>query len=336
MVREGARDQTAAEIDRVLGATNSSDAKAFVGRFKTPPRKPGGRMPPELAVANRIFVDAAMPLEPSFLDVTRKGYQAPAQLLDFRNRAGQARITINRWVAAQTHDKIKDLLPKEAVAGDTRMVLVNAIYFKAHWVTPFPQQATRPAPFLVAGDSSKPVPTMHVTAPARWGDHAGARMLDLPYYSATGPQLGMLVVVPEAQDLATVEAAYADEGFAPFMAAVNDAGTADIALPRFEIGMSFDLTPALDALGIKRAFTDAAQFDGISKVPTSISAAVHKAWAKVDETGTEAAAATAIVMQVTSEQVVHPFNVDRSFLFFIHDDKGNVLFSGRIVDPSQS
>ena len=147
----------------------------------------------------------------------------------------------------------------------------------------------------------------------------------------------MLLVVPDGKDLATVEAAYAREGFAPFLAAVQGGGKADVALPRFEVGTTLELTDVLDALGVKRAFTDDAQFAGISKLPTKISGVIHKAWVKVDEKGTEAAAATAVVMaEITAVQIPHPFKVDRSFLFFIHDNKGNVLFSGRIVDPSQS
>jgi serpin B len=336
MVREGAQGQTAAELDRVLGATNGSDAKAFITSFKTAVREPGGRMPPELAVANRIFADAAMPFEQPFLDVTSKDYLAPAELLDFRQRAEEARLTINTWVADQTHDKIKDLLAKGTVDPLTRMVLANAIYLKAQWATPFPERATKPAPFAIADGTSRSVSTMHAVAHAGWGDHAGARMLDLPYYSATGPKLGMLLVVPDGKDLATVEAAYASEGFAPFLAAVKNAGNADVALPRFEVGTTFDLTNVLDALGIKQAFTADAQFAGISKQPTRISAVIHKAWAKVDEKGTEAAAATAVGMiEITGVQTLHPFKVDRSFLFFIHDGNGNVLFGGRIMDPSQ-
>jgi serpin B len=339
MAREGARGQTADEMDRVLGATNGGNAKAFLTSFKTPAREPGGAMPPELSVANRIFVDAATTFESPFLEVTSKDYLAPAQLLDFREHAEHARVTINQWVAGQTHDKIKDLLAKGTVNDLTRMVLVNAIYLKAQWATPFPAQATTPAPFAIADGKSKQVTTMHTVAHARWGDHAGARMLDLPYASAGGPQLGMLLVVPDGKDLAAVEAAYAQEGFAPFMAAVKSGGKADVALPRFEIGTTFELANVLADLGIQRAFSDDAQFAGISKLPTKISKVIHKAWAKVDEKGTEAAAATAVVMtEITSIQIdtPHPFKVDRAFLFFIHDDKGNVLFAGRIMDPSQS
>ncbi len=339
MAREGARGQTAAEMDKVLGATNAADAKALIKSFKTAKQAPGGPMPPELAIANRLFADGATPFEPAFLDTTSKDYLAPAQVLDFRHHAEDARTTINKWVAAQTHDRIKDLIPHGAVDALTRMVLVNAIYLKAQWETPFPEAATKPAPFAIAGSGSKAVATMHTVARARWGEHAGARMLDLPYVSAGGPQLGMLLVVPDGKSLGAVETAYEAEGVAPFLAATKTAGKADVALPKFEVGTELRLAGALDKLGRKRALTDDADFGGISKVPTKISEVIHKAWAKVDEKGTEAAAATAVIMtEITSVEVQppHPFQVDRSFLFFIHDDKGNVLFGGRIVDPSQA
>jgi serpin B len=179
---------------------------------------------------------------------------------------------------------------------------------------------------------------MRTIAGATWGNHSGARMLDLPYASGGGPALAMLLVVPDGSSLATVETSYAKEGIQPFLASVKTGGKVDVALPKFEVGTSFDLTPTLGALGMKLAFSDGADFSGMSKVPTSISAVIHKAWAKVDENGTEAAAATAVVMLETTAVAIamppHPFAVDRSFLFFIHDQEGNVLFGGRIVDPS--
>jgi serpin B len=139
--------------------------------------------------------------------------------------------------------------------------------------------------------------------------------------------------------LATVEASYANEGIQPFLAATKASGDADVALPKFEVGTTFDLASTLEDLGMKVAFSDLADFSRMSKVPTAISKVIHKAWAKVDETGTKAAAATAIVMNEATSVVIrtpHAFAVDRSFLFFVHDEQGNVMFGGRIVDPSAS
>jgi serpin B len=339
MAREGAAGATADEMDHVLGADARTTAKALTRSFKTAKQVPGQPPPPELAIANRLFGDLKTTFEQPFLDVTSKDYQAPVESLDFRAHAAAARLHINDWVAHQTHGKIKDLLPPPSVTEITRLVLVNAIYMKAAWATPFEPSATAPAGFAVAGGASKQVPTMHTVAYATWGAHAGARMLDLPYASAGGPKLAMMLVVPDRASLATVEASYANEGLQPFLAATKASGDASVALPKFEVGTTFDLASTLEDLGMKAAFSDAADFSRMSKVATTISKVIHKAWAKVDESGTEAAAATAIVMnEATSIEVrtPHPFAVDRSFLFFVHDEQGNVMFGGRIIDPSAS
>jgi len=322
----------------VLGATAGADAKALLAATAPRPHVEGEPMPPELAIANRVFADTTTPFEQAFLDTTKNDYGAPAERLDFRTDSDGARQRINAWVEDRTHDRIKDLLAPGTLDSLTRMVLVNAIYLKAQWQTPFEEAATAPAKFAIAGGAAKQVPTMHTIAYARWGDHGGARMLDLPYASGGGPQLGMLLIVPDGKDLPDVERAYARDGVLPFLAATSHGGKADVALPKFEVGTTFELADALGALGMRLAFSDRADFSGLSPVPTKISAVVHKAWAKVDEKGTEAAAATAVVMaEITSVSVEpppHPFKVDRSFLFAVHDDKGNVLFAGRVIDPS--
>lgn len=337
MTREGARGDTAAAMDRVLGSDAGKLAKDLVKAFESPKQEPGQPTVPDLAIANRLFGDRKTVFEKPFLDVTSKDYLAPVESVDFRTASEAARKHINAWVAKQTHDRIVDLIPPPAVSADTRMVLVNAIYMKASWATAFEPSLTKPAPFVLEGGAAKKVDTMHMEGGAAWGDHAGARTVDLPYYSAGGPRLAMLVVVPDGASLAQVEAAYAAEGLAPFLTATSNHGLAAVALPKFEVGSNFELSEPLGALGMGLAFSDAGDFTGMSKVATHISAVVHKAWAKVDEKGTEAAAATAVVMTETAVAVKpmpHAFDVDRSFLFFIHDDHGNVLFGGRIVDPS--
>ena len=337
MTREGARDATATAMDRVLGLDAGTIAKALVKTFKTPKQEPNQPTVPVLAIANRLFGDRTTPFEKAFLDVTSNDYQAPVESVDFRHAHDAARKHINDWVAKQTRDKIVDLLASSDVDESTRMILVNAIYMKASWATAFEPSLTKPAPFAIAGATSKKVDTMHMEGSASWGAHDGARTVDLPYYSAGGPRLAMLVVVPDSKSLADIEAAYAAEGLTPFLTATSNRGDAAVALPKFEVGTSFELADPLSKLGMGVAFSDAANFSGMSKVSTHISAVVHKAWAKVDENGTEAAAATAVVATETSVSVrptPHAFDVDRSFLFFIHDDHGNVLFGGRIVDPS--
>lgn len=342
MTREGATGRTAAEMDRVLGATNGADARAAMKALRSPPaQQPGGPMPPRLAIANRLYGDKHLRFEQPFLDVTRDAYDAPIEGVDFRGDPEGARGTINKWVEARTRDRIRNLLGPRTVDKDTRLVLVNAIYLEAQWAKPFVAGATKPAPFAVDGGGPKQVPTMHAAGVHTvHGSYGGARTLEIPYAYAGGPSLSMLVVVPDRAKLADVEAAYAKSGIAPFLAATKQRAKANIAMPKFTTGSDLDLGRALGTLGIERAFTDDAEFPKIStQERLKISKVIHKAWISVDEKGTEAAAATAVVMaEITSVDTtpVLDFTVDRSFLFFIHDEHGTVLFGGRIADPSST
>lgn len=342
MAREGATRETAAEFDAVLGPQAGADAQALIARLTKPAAPPayeGAPVAPELAIANRLFADPSAPLLPTFVDVTRTRYLAPIEAVDFRNDFEAGRQRINAWVLEQTRGKIADLLAQGTVDAWTRLVLVNALYLKAQWQTPFAKEATRPAPFAIAGGDTVDAPTMHGQVYGRWGSLGGARMFDLPYASTgDGPQLAMLLVVPNGASLGEVEQAYTDGGLPSLLAALDGGGKAIVSLPTFTLESSAELSEALVDMGMARAFSDDAQFDGISSMPLKLSKVVHKAWAKIDENGTEAAAATAVVMaEITSAgpppAPPYVFDVDRSFLAFIHDERGQVLFAARVVDP---
>lgn len=343
MTREGATGETAKQMDTVLGANAGSEAKALGKLWRSAPSKraPGARTPPELAIANRLYGDKGTAFVKRFIDVTRDDYGAPLESVDFRKHSEDARLAINKWVEQQTKTRIKDLLQRGVVNDATRLVLVNAIYLKAEWETPFEKSATKPAKFAVEGGPSKDVPTMHGVVGAKWGTHAGARVLDLPYVSdASGPRLSMMVVVPDKAKLAAVEAMYAKEGLAGFVKAASNSGQVDVALPKWKVGTDFVLNQKLADMGMPRAFEEGkADFGGMTTTERlHISKVIHKAWIEVDEKGTEAAAATAVVMTNDSEAPSAPFvfKVDRSFVFLIHDQNGTVLFAGRVADPSKS
>jgi serpin B len=346
MTREGATGATADEMDRTLGGDLRSSSKALVAdgaaRAKLPTPPAGERPGPELVIANRLYADAATIFEAPFLAVTKDGYLAPTELVDFRKHREAARAKINAWVDATTHHKIHDLVPAGALDDLTRLVLVNAIYLKAKWQQPFVHEATAPALFTIDGGAKAAkaakanVPTMHGDQYARSGAFAGGRLIDLPYATGGGEPLAMLVVVPDKLPLRDVEARYAAQGVAPMLAALQPAQRFAVAMPRFKVTAELELGDALAKLGMPRAFTDDAEFRGMSaSTPLKISKVIHKAFCAVDEDGTEAAAATAVVMaQITSVEIAPPpFVVDRSFLFFIHDAQGRVLFAGRVVDP---
>lgn len=337
MTREGATRETAAEMDGVLGTTAGAESRALLASLsRTAGSKPGA---PEVAIANRLFGDATLKIEKPFLASTRDGYGAPLEQVTFRTSPEQAREGINAWVDAQTKGKIKDLLGPGVITTLTRLVLVNAIYLKARWMSPFRKRDTVAAKFEVAGSGAKQVPTMHGEVIASWGSYAGARLLDLPYAAGVdGPRLAMLIVVPQRGKLDAIEATYAKEGLARFLAAASKRGEARVALPTFRIGSGLSLGEMLAKLGMPRAFdAERAQLDGIAKTERlHISKVIHKAVIEVDEEGTEAAAASAVVISNTGpSQPQYTFAADRSFAYFIHDEQGVVLFAGRVIDPSK-
>jgi serpin B len=339
MTREGATGETAKQMDAVLGKDAGVDAKAIRLAFKSSPTADkDAPKAPELAIANRLFGDAKSTWEKKFLAVTGNDYGAPIESVDFRGKPDAARLKINKWVEDQTKGRIKDLLEKGVIEPLTRLVLVNAIYLKAQWVSQFMPHLTKPKDFAIAGGTTKQVPTMHGVVHAGLGKYAGGRIIDLPYHSApNGPQLAMMVVVPDTGKLEAIEAAYAKEGLLPFMKAIATHGEADVAMPKFKVGSQFSLNEVLGKMGMPRAFDSTrAEFDGMTKDERlHIAHVIHKAWIEVDEKGTEAAAATAVVMNSESARPKPvPFKIDRSFAFFIHDERGTVLFGGRVIDPT--
>jgi serpin B len=340
MTREGARGNTAAAMDRVLSPEAVKESKALVSKLSAV--SPQANVPlSEVHVANRIFADGRTIFEPSFSNVTKTDWLAPAETVDFGKDPEAGRLRINGWVAHETHDKIANLLAPGTVDQETRMVLVNAIYMKAQWLSPFTAADTKPQAFFTSASASKQAPMMHGRVRGAMGEHDNATVFSMPYASfGNGPQLSMLVVVPKDKNgIDAVEDAYDREGAEPFAKAMTDHGHIDVRFPKFKVTASLQLSDALTQLGMGPAFSDRADFSGMStQTPLKISKVVHQAFAEVDEKGTEAAAATAVIMEPTA--VVMPskplaVTVDRPFLFFVRDDAtGAILFTGRITDPT--
>ena len=329
LLRQGARGATAAEIDEALAPSAATDARMLVPRLE-----------PTLTVANGLFVDDRAAIESGFAVVATRDFAARFESLDFHDHPDDARLRINRWASDRTHDKIRDLLAAGTVTRGTRLVLVDAIHMKAAWLTPFPRTSTKLEPFHLPGGAVKHVLTMHGHVGAKLGEHRGAAVLDVPYLPLRdGPSLSMTILLPKPGALGAVEAAYGREGIGPFIESATRTGRIDVMLPRFRVGSSADLASALRDLGVRHAFTDQADFSGISRAtPLAVSAFVHNAFTEVDESGTEASAtSTGGVVEITSAPIESPllFRVDRPFLFFVRDRaSGDVLFSGRVVDPS--
>lgn len=288
--------------------------------------------PFRLSVSNSLWGARQASFESAFLDTLAQNYGAGIKLLDFVASPDPSRVRINDWVAQRTEQRIRDLLPAGSISSDTRLVLVNAVYFNAAWESQFSAAATADAAFTRLDGTTATVPLMRQTEYFSYAEGSGYQAVELPY---DGGELSMLVVLPAVGQFSTFEQAFDDAKFAEIQAAMASRYV-NLGLPRFKLEGGFSLKTALQALGMNMAFGDLADFSGISAGEAwRISDVYHKAYVDVDERGTEAAAATAVVVGTTSvppEPVV--FRADRPFLFAIVDRQTDTLvFLGRVVAP---
>lgn len=286
------------------------------------------------SVANRTWFDDELPLEADYVALTSDTYGAPAERIDFTADPEAARQAINAWVADRTLDHIPELLRPEHVSENTRFALVNALYFAGSWSAPFEVGNTADLPFTRADATTVDVPTMRANLELRYAEVDGARLVELPY---AGDDTSMVVLLPDdAAGLPALEAALTGDVVEGWIAGAG-IRFVDVSLPRFEVRWRADLPEALEALGVVDAFVPAlADLTGMTTWPQlHVSAVVHEGWVKVDEIGTEAAAATAVMGEDTSAPEPATFHADRPFLFLVRDRvTGAVLFVGKVVDPS--
>ena len=332
MTEGGARGATKAEMDKVLHLPAGAQA-TYAGLLA----KLGASKNPELSIASRLYGDKTLAFDLAFVKTTRDVFGAPLESVDFKHDAEGARGQVNAWVSSKTNHRISDLLAPGAVNTDTRLVLTNAIYFKGRWAHAFDTASTRDGVFHAKTDET--VPMMHQTLTAKLGEHANAQSLELDYQASDGPKLSMVIVLPKnGHSIGEVEKTYARDGVAPFVASETSTEDVEVTLPKFKAQTSMDLGKTLEGLGMKLAFSENADFSGITKEPLAISKVIHKAFVDVDEQGTEAAAATTVGVAAvtTSIKVPKRFVADHPFLFFIRDtDSGTILFAGRLADPKQ-
>ena len=339
MTYAGARGSTATQMARALhfGDDREQLASAF-GELQSQLGKAELKPGIELNVANGMWGQQDHPFRPAFLDTAAKAYQAKLAQVDFRTRAEPAREAINDWVSKQTRGKITDLLQRGAVDAATRLVLVNAIYFKGTWARQFQARNTANAPFSVTAQSRVQAPLMNLTAEFKYAEVEGLQLLELPY---AGDDLAMVVLLPRATGgLASLESQLNAQALAGWLARAHSQKV-NVFLPKFKLTAQFSLGKTLAALGMTDAFTTKADFSGMDGArDLYVSAVVHKAFVDVNEEGTEAAAATGTMM--TPMAVVRPvsipvFRADHPFLFLIRaTHSGSILFLGRVVNPTRA
>ena len=316
----------------------------------------------ELHIANALWGEQTFPFRPQFIAALHDAYDAAATPVDFLHDAEAARGRINQWVAEQTRQRITNLLAPGTLTPATRLVLTNAIYFKGRWAEAFDQQDTQEADFTrTDGTTAKAMFMATRDAAYRyaelWPDDTrnelvfdqarfkyelqpnpdGFQLLELPY---RGHTLAMVVVLPKRHDgLAALEDRLTVDTLSTWLEALRTQNV-QVYLPRFTLETTYDLPPALSAMGMPAAF-EPGGFTGLSEAPEArtlaLSAVVHKAFVEVNEEGTEAAAATAVTAVATAARLEPPiptFRADRPFLFLIRDSQSDtILFLGRMVNP---
>lgn len=294
--------------------------------------------PFELAGANAAWGLESYPYREEYLELVEHYYGAGFQTVDFEGDPEGAREEINAWVAERTEERIDDLLPEGSIDELTRLVLTNALFFRATWAEPFEEERTEDAPFIALDGTVEEVPLMRRDGSYPYAEVGGHQVIELPY---VGREVGMVVVLPAEGEFERVEDSLDADRFSTLDDALEEREGA-IALPRFGFESGFALKEALSTLGMSIAFDErAANFDGIAPLEELegnlyVDDVYHDTFIAVDETGTEAAAATGVVIDVESAPA-DPFEmiVDRPFLFAIRDrPTGSVLFLGRVVDAA--
>lgn len=341
MAYAGARGETETQMAATLRFLLAQEAlhKAFNGLDQALTSRGQGAAGKDgkgfrLNIVNAIWGQQDHPWLPAFLDTLAENYGAGIRLVDYVKDPEAARVRINDWVARQTEQRIKDLIAKGMIDQMTRLVLTNAIYFNAAWQVPFNKDATAPGSWTLLDGSKITVPMMTQSENLGYASGNGYQAVELPY---SGGELSMVIMLPDAGRFEEFEGR--------LDAALLDQILDDITyqqlrltMPKFKFEGEFSLGDILSALGMPIAFSDSADFSGMTgKRDLCISEVLHKSFVAVDEAGTEAAAATAVIMRLTSMPAEpRPVAVDRPFVFLIRDvETGAVLFLGRVLTPAQ-
>ncbi|XP_015609138.1 alaserpin isoform X2 [Cephus cinctus] len=273
----------------------------------------------DLRVANKIFIAKAFEVKPEYAAITKNTFHSECEKIDVSNSAAAA-ATINSWCANNTNNRIKDLISPDAINDLTRLVLVNAVYFKGDWKVKFDNKLTKDQPFHINSNTVKQVPTMTSTSVYLYGqlDNLDARFIELPY---KGDELSMVIIMPnEIEGLQRIENNIHEVDFSR-LPQLGRKQEVILHLPKFKIETTMELNDLLKKVGMTDMFTDAANFSGISDIPLKVSSVVQKAFIEVNEEGSEAAAATGILVSTTSldtEPIQKPIlRIDRPFYYEI-------------------
>lgn len=290
----------------------------------------------ELVFANALWPEKTHAFLESYLELVTRTYQAGVKPLDYVEASEEARQVINTWVEKKTRGRIKDLLPSGSLNALTRLVLTNAVFFHGAWAEKFPEEATRPGDFFVSPDKPVQGPMMHGSVKVGQMPAEGVTYIELPY---KGDSVSMVILLPDKD----VPLSEMEDDLESHLARASSMGFSrrenEVVMPRFSMTSNFSLADTLAAMGMKKAFSMAADLSGMDGTNwLYISGVFHKAFVDVSEEGTEAAAATGVVISLKSAPMPsRPVIIDRPFWFLIRDvDSGSALFLGRVVNPFEN
>ncbi|XP_039544848.1 leukocyte elastase inhibitor-like isoform X2 [Pimephales promelas] len=339
MMQQTQSPPTPAELKKCPEEKPEDQIHSSFNKLMSELNKPG--VPYALSLANRLYGEQSYQFVEEFLNDAKIYYEAGLEKVDFKNKPEVARVNINKWVEKKTQEKIKDLLPQGSIDEMTKLVLVNAIYFKGNWENKFPKEDTRDGQFKLNKNQTKPVKMMHQEEmfPLASIPEINSQVLELPY---DGENLSMLIILPNkikdsTTGLQKLEKALTYEKLMEWTKPeVMPQQEVQISLPRFKMEEKYDMKSLLISMGMKDVFDlQKVNLSGMSSNNDLVlSKVIHKAFVEVNEEGTEAAAATGAIVMVDCCRFPQVFNADHPFLFFIrHNPSKSILFYGRFCSP---
>ena len=333
---EGARGTTADEIAAVFHfpKNDSLRRRQFLKVFDEMNQ---GENRYTLRMANALWAEKTYPFLPGYKQLAQGFYQAKTSNLDFIQNPEDSRTTINQWVEEKTNNKITNLLPAGAIDDSTRLVITNAIFFKGTWMEQFDPKDTKEADFTISPGNIVKVQMMQTDSPFNYTETDQFQLLEMPYEHSSNTSISMIIILPKDAGSASWDTALD----APKLTAMENNLShtrVEVYVPKFKMETRYSLSESLGAMGMPTAFNEKkADFSGMDGTKNlSISEVIHKAYVTVDEEGTEAAAATAVIIEATAVKPPDPvFRADHPFLFVIQEkESGNILFMGRVMNPN--
>ncbi len=330
MVYEGARGETAEEIRSTFNYSEHNEERRDY--FRCMMERLNKKEEYDITIANALWAQKDFGLLKDYTDIVDRHYGGKVTSVDFIKDTENTRQTINNWVENKTNDKIKNLLSKDSVNGSTRLVLTNAIYFKGDWEKQFDKDLTREEEFRTESEKvNTPMMRHEKSQKFRYGETEEYQILELPY---KGGELSMLLILPKDGYFEMVESSLTEDNLEAWQQGMSY-GEVIVEMPKFKTETEYEMRGTLSAMGMPMAFSEVADFSGITgDRDLEISGVIHKAFVDVNEEGTEAAAATGVVMRSFSISRPKVFRADHPFIYAIQEKNSNILFMGRVVSPT--